>query len=240
MSKEWNDDLALSASFDPSTGLTVAIIYGCTEEQISEFKRLFHEGQSAAHPLAVVGLFAELGSRRLARHVDDLVDVFLKRTESIGSESRRWRQVMNCHGEKPSDLLDLYHRSRDQMRRLAAAKAQLAKMINHVLEVRECMTAERERARRTTNTTETDEPDRNDIITIRSKEGEKSEERVDQNQRWHQVDQLGNRIHERLLEISEEYDRRIEDCRMVMDDLIVTTQIVIVLLVGLLDDVRLT
>ena len=48
----------------------------------------------------------------------------------------------------------------------------------------------------------------------------------EEEEKWINFRNTGIRIQERLLEICEEYDRKIDDCNMIMEDLTMTTQLV--------------
>lgn len=207
MSHSWRDDLALSATHLSETGLTVAIIYGCNEKQTKDvIHRIENSGEAVCYPLLIAGIFAELERDRLLDHVEGLVDRFLLRTEALGSETRSWRQIMNCQGEKTSDLLQLYNDSRTLANGLGAVKAQLLKMVEHIQEL-ESFYGQDRHLRKCENLV----PNIDEQVRRR-------------------IRQTGCRMRERLLEISEEYDRKIDDCKMVMEDLTVTTELVCVYL----------
>ncbi|KAE8444212.1 hypothetical protein EG329_000809 [Mollisiaceae sp. DMI_Dod_QoI] len=130
MSQSWQDDLALSATYLYETGLTVAIIFGCNDKQTKDIiNRIENSGDAIRYPLLVAGIFAEIERKRLIAHVERLVDRFYLRTEALGNETRSWRQIMNCEGEKTSDLLQLYNDSRTLASGLGAVKAQLLNSI---------------------------------------------------------------------------------------------------------------
>lgn len=210
MTHSWQDDrdLALSATYIRSIGLTLAVIYGCNDEHKSNIiRRLQNAGDSVHHPLLIVGIFAELERERLLSRVEELVDRFLQRTEALSNDSRPYKQLLNSQGEKPGDLLQLYSDSRDSIQRLQAAKVQLSKIIDHIQELQSIGGQKNHFDKKSDN--------RNS-----SAEGE----------RRRQIKQIGIRIRERLLEISEEYDRKIGDCRMVLEDWTVTMQTVNIML----------
>jgi len=205
MSYSWRHDLALSATHLCDNGLTFAVIYGCSDQQTKNIiHRLQNSGDAVSHPLLIAGIFAELERERLLNRVEGLVDRFLLRTEALCNETRSWRQVLNCQGEKTSDLLQLYNDSRNLVKGLGAVKAQLSKMIDHIQEL--------------------------ESFRGYNSHDEKSVTRMSkvERQRRRRIKHIGSRMRERLLEISEEYDRKIDDCRMVMEDLTVTTQMVCV------------
>ncbi len=113
MSHSWTDDLALSATHFYDIGLTVAIIYGCNDKQTKNIiHRLQNSGEAERYPLLIAGIFAELERERLFDRVEELVDRFVLRTEALSSETRSSKQILNCQGEKTSDLLQLYNDSR--------------------------------------------------------------------------------------------------------------------------------
>jgi hypothetical protein len=205
MSHSWPDDLALSATYLYDIGLTVAVIYGCNDKQTKNIvRRLQNSGEAVSYPLLIVGIFTELERERLLDSVEELVDRFLLRTEALSSKTRSWRQILNCQGENIGDLLQLYNDSRNLAKGLGDVKAQLLKLLEHIQEL------------------ESFPRPNNHCVEFENQVPE-----IDQQRR--KIKQTGSRMHERLLEISEEYDRKIDDCKMVMEDLTVTTQLVCVL-----------
>src|SRR6266536_2025402 len=136
MSHSWTDDLALSATHFYDIGLTVAIIYGCNDKQTKNIiHRLQNSGEAERYPLLIAGIFAELERERLFDRVEELVDRFVLRTEALSSETRSSKQILNCQGEKTSDLLQLYNDSRNLAKGLGAVKAQLLKMLENIQEL---------------------------------------------------------------------------------------------------------
>jgi hypothetical protein len=210
MTHSWQDDgdLTLSATYIRTTGLTLAVIYGCNDKQKSNImRRLQNAGDSVHHPLLIVGIFAELEREHLLSRVEELIDRFLQKTEALSNDTRLYKQILNSQGEKPGDLLQLYNDSRNLIQVLQAAKAQLSKIIDHIQELQS-------------------------IGGQKNHFDEKSDNRNSsaEGKRRRLIKHTGIRIRERLLEISEEYDRKIGDCRMVLEDWTVTTQMVSVML----------
>jgi hypothetical protein len=202
MSHSWPHDLALSATHLYDIGLTVAVIYGCNDKQTKNIvRRLQNSGEAVRYPLLIAGIFTELERERLLDSVEELVDRFLLRTEALSSKTRSWRQILNCQGEKVGDLLQLYNDSRNLAKGLGDVKTQLLKLLEHIKELESF-------------------PRPN----THCGEFENQEPEMDEQKR--RIKQTGSRMRERLLEISEEYDRKIDDCKMVMEDLTVTTQLV--------------
>ena len=179
------------------TGLTYAVIYGCSEKQkLKILERLQNAGESAHHPLLAVGIFAEIQRERLLNRVEELLDQSVERTEALRNESRGLIQVFNAPGERPADLLDLYDESRSLMKYLKEAKRQLSKIVDHLDELPAIQDGRR--------------PADDASAILRKQETERT----------------GRRMRERLWEIMEEYDAKIDDCQTVMQDLTVTTQFV--------------
>ena len=206
MSQDWKDDLALSATYIERTGCTMAVVYGCTDEQkINIVDRLKRAGNSIAHPLLIVGIFVELNRKRFSSLILELVSTFVLRTEAFGNEGRFWRQILNSEGERPGDLLQIYNDSRSRMRALLVAKYQLSKIIAHCTE----LMAEARLV---------GEP--------RAYQSYKAEEENAEDGRMAVLEHTDRQIRERLGEILEEYDRHIEDCKMVQQDLFVATKMV--------------
>lgn len=205
MTKEWPSDLAISATYVRDTQRTMAVIYGCEEEHKKNIiARLRRAGNAVAHPMLIVGIFAELARKRLFSLVDDLVETFLQRTEALGNKGRAWRQILNSEGEKPGDLLQIYNDSRSRIRALNIAKVQVSKMIAHSEE----LAAE---------------------IGVGKAGGDqkrKTDSAYLEYERQTMLDQADRQIRERLDELLDEYDRKIEDCRMVQEDLSAATQMV--------------
>jgi hypothetical protein len=156
-----------------------------------------------SYPLLIVGIFTEIERERLLNRAEELVDRFLLRTEALSSETRSWKQILNRQGEKIGDLLQLYNDSRNLAKGLSDVKTQLLKLLEHIQEL---------------------ESSPRPIIHCGGFENRVLE--IDEQRR--RITQIGSRMRERLLEISEEYDRKIDDCKMVMEDLTVTTQLVCV------------
>lgn len=197
-SKQWENDIALSATHFPDLGLTVAVVYGCSEDQLDEFGRRVRKGAAyVEHPMLVVGIFAELERQRLKEKIEDLVDGFVMGTDSMNVETRSIREVMNADGERVSDILDIYNDARNFLKGLSAVKLQLRKMIKHVSE-----------------------------LDHAGKRGRKSRGGEGERVRRGRVRDTGELIRERLVEISEEHDASIEDCRMVMEDIPIHAQMV--------------
>jgi hypothetical protein len=204
MSHSWPDDLALSATYLYDIGLTVAVIYGCNDKQTKNIvHRIQNSGEAVSYPLLIAGIFAELDRERLLESVEKLVDRFLLCTEALSSKTRSWRQILNYHGEKIGDLLQLYNDSRNLAKGLGDVKTQLLKLLEHIQELESFP-----RPNAHCGNFEDQVPE------------------IDGQRK--RIKQTGSRMRERLLEISEEYDRKIDDCKMVMEDLTVTTQLVCV------------
>jgi hypothetical protein len=202
MSHSWPNDLALSATHLYDIGLTVAVIYGCNDKQTKNIvRRLQNSGETVRYPLLIAGIFTELERERLLDSVEEVVDRFLLRTEALGSKTRSWGQMLNCQGEKIGDLLQLYNDSRNLAKGLGDVKSQLLKLLEHIQELESFPRSSNHCGGVANQVPEIDEQKR-------------------------RIKQTGSRMRERLLEISEEYDRKIDDCKMVMEDLTVTTQLV--------------
>ena len=205
MAKSLIDDVAVTASCMIKTGTTFATIYGCNAQQERKIRESLQKaGDSVQHPLLVFGMLAEIERDCLMNRVEQLLDKFVHRTESLRNDTRDRANILNSKGEKPADILDLYDDSRDLVKLFQEVKTKLSKIIDHIEDIpsifeRRCCQM---MSGRTNN-----------------------KESTGRNSKKRRLIQTGLRIRERLLEIMEEYDSKIEDCRTVLQDLTVTTQI---------------
>lgn len=207
MAKSLGDDIAVTATYMLATGVTHAVVYGCNTQQENKIKESLQKaGDSVQHPLLIIGVLAELERDCLLSRAEQLLDKFVHRTEALRNETRGLARVLNSRGDKPADILDLYDDSRDLMKRFQEVQKKLYKMTDHIQEFQTI----RERSRSD-----------NSIVRVSSEEKPRL-----QNNRRRRLKQIGLRMKERLFEIIEEYDSKIEDCKIVLQDLTVTTQIV--------------
>ncbi|KAI0538520.1 hypothetical protein GGR58DRAFT_468104 [Xylaria digitata] len=96
-SASWDDDLAMSVTFCPSSLTSHVVIYGCSED-ISEqiVRRLSNSDLLEFHPMVPVTLFAELERNRLDKLVNEKITALIQRivnmTDSayltVGKDSR--------------------------------------------------------------------------------------------------------------------------------------------------------
>jgi hypothetical protein len=70
MSSQWLNNIAISSTHFSKSRLTLAVVYGCNEEQMERIQRLLKGSPEVrAHPFLMAGVFAELQRDR----VEDLV-----------------------------------------------------------------------------------------------------------------------------------------------------------------------
>ncbi len=204
MSKQWDDDLGVSATYLQHTGLTVAVVYGCSEDQMLDIDQRLRKGQAyAEHPMLILGIFAELERKRLRDKVEELVDSFVIGTDNLYTETKNLSGVMKIDGERISEILDIYNDARGFLRAINAVKKQVRKMVNHVSELQSL-----------------GKPKRKQKATTKGFSWGEDAPRV------RRLVEAGEIIQERLIEICDEYDRTIDDCKMVIEDTPVHAQMV--------------
>ncbi|EQB54938.1 hypothetical protein CGLO_05189 [Colletotrichum gloeosporioides Cg-14] len=133
------DDLALSSTYIPSTGSTFAVVYGCTERQMSDIEaRIRRSNEQLNHPLLMSGIFVELERKRLVLSVDQLVDEFTLKSDELESEPWNMDPKADEDGQKTQkDYLKVCLRSRSLIDHIQASKRQLSKFLDEIDEVAE-------------------------------------------------------------------------------------------------------
>ncbi|KAI3528435.1 hypothetical protein CSPX01_16231 [Colletotrichum filicis] len=186
MSSSLPDDLAMSATYIPSTGTTFAVVYGCNDDQMRIIEsKVRRAGKQAFHPLMMPGIFEELERARLVERVEDLLDDFTLRSEKL--ETHPWSPDADTDGSKAQQHLSLCVKSQSLMDQIRMAKRQLTKFSKEI-----------------------------DIITteLESLSGveyiHKSEPRATE------MAKLGTKMKNRVDDIMIEYDDKIDECQMMI------------------------
>ncbi|KAK1463091.1 hypothetical protein CMEL01_13160 [Colletotrichum melonis] len=186
MSSSLPDDLAMSATYIPSTGTTFAVVYGCNDDQMSSIEsKVRRAGKQAFHPLMMPGIFEELERARLVERVEDLLDDFTLRSEKL--ETHPWSPDADTDGSKAQQHLSLCVKSQSLMDQIRMAKRQLTKFSKEI-----------------------------DIITteLESLSGveyiHKSEPRATE------MAKVGTEMKNRVDDIMIEYDDKIDECQMMI------------------------
>ncbi|KAE9568798.1 hypothetical protein CGMCC3_g15089 [Colletotrichum fructicola] len=133
------NDLALSSTYIPSTGSTFAVVYGCTEKQMSDIEaRIRRSNEQRHHPLLMSGIFIELERKRVIFSVDKLVDEFTLKSDELESEPWNMDPKADEDGQKTQkDYLNVCRRSRSLIDHIQASKRQLSKFLDEIDEVAE-------------------------------------------------------------------------------------------------------
>ena len=183
-----HDDLAISSTFLPEPGLTLAVVYGCSETQKQRIiRRLDTLELVYNHPTLLPGLLAELERVRLFGMVDNLLDNFALRAWAD-------RELdLDLDKAKLSSFLKLCFESRDLMNQLQAVKKQLVKMIAETTKFGELIS----------------QKSVDDLLAPGFQKRLKC---------------AGEQISSQLDEISTEFDDKINDCNMIINNMSLTMQ----------------
>ncbi|KAI1490174.1 hypothetical protein F5X96DRAFT_637652, partial [Biscogniauxia mediterranea] len=197
----WGDDVALTATYFPQSGLTYAILFGCSEAMKSNvIRRLKGAIQEAAHPLLIPGMLAEIERIRHIGMVDDTTAELETRISQLGASPSTSgvpdpNAKMNNEKKREAWLNTDYLRNQ-----LITWSKQLSKMVIHVDELRDNVF--------------------NSESKLPNADDEKyHNENAKSHMRW-----TGNKIKERLQDIIEEYEEKIRDCTMKLDGMAMATQ----------------
>lgn len=115
-----HDDIALSSTFFVTSGLSLAVIYGCNESQKEEIiRRIGSLDFVYNHPVLLAGLIAELERNRIVQKVDRLIDDFTLRA-SLDLELD-----FNMNKTKMAIFLGLCYDSRDLINHMETEKRHL-------------------------------------------------------------------------------------------------------------------
>ncbi|KAF2274430.1 uncharacterized protein EI97DRAFT_435263 [Westerdykella ornata] len=135
-SNAWDQDLALSATYFPGSGLTFSILYGCpfqTEENI--IRRLRRVTYEAAHPLLLPGIFAELEVLRHTRLVETTINKIETKILELNDAAANFRssqeEVDRRNEDKRESWLDLTYLRNS----LVSWNTQLGKLATHATEL---------------------------------------------------------------------------------------------------------
>ena len=191
------DDLALSTTYIPSTGITYSVVYGCNDSQMDEiWRRVWLAGDHADHPLLVVGIFMELDRERLIGMAESLADKFTLGSDIL--ENKSWDST----NPKMQGYLEVCLRSRTLVDYIRAVKRQLAKVL---VEIDGLERFWRQSKHMVSNArTKAEKGKRQRKITRMLETGEK----------------MKQRIHEML----DEYDDKIDECRKMAQNLSLAMQ----------------
>jgi hypothetical protein len=183
-----HDDLAISSTFLPESGLTLAVIYGCSEAQKQQIIRRLDTLELASnHPTLIPGILAEMERLRLVGMIENLLDNFTLRAWPVHELD------LNMDKAKLSSFLKLCFESRDLMNQIQSVKKQLVKMAAETTKFGESIS-------------------------------QKSAEDFLPPGFQTRLKCAGGQIGSRLDEILNEFDDKINDCNMIIDNMSLTMQ----------------
>ncbi|KAI1371086.1 hypothetical protein F4677DRAFT_436735 [Hypoxylon crocopeplum] len=199
MSSAWDDDIAMSSTYVRRKRLNLAVFYGCNEEQSSDIEsRLAKAGSAICHPLLTPGILVELDRSRLSERVESTFDNFVLCKEALCCTSRDPTTIMNQDGESTDEISRLFDLSREYVKGIRAMKQQIDRMLQYTTEI-ENMTV-------------------NSLIKRRRACVNRNKPNMAR-MRTPDYSNIDLQIRERLLEIGEEYDQKLDQCHMVLDGL---------------------
>jgi hypothetical protein len=191
--------MALAVTHFPKTRVTFAVFFGCLDEIVKEISDRVRDCQDAsAHPMLLVGIFAELERRRHVKLVERIVRELLNRV-IILSEERGFESGQS--GNNSYDSLEAWLEASNLRTSLYSWRDQLEKMVAHIDDLA---------------TTEF-----KSTLTSKTSSGNNNESIVQTTSIM-----MGQRIRERLEEIKCDYDEMIRKCTQSMDGMTLATQLV--------------
>ncbi len=202
MSSLWPDDLALSVTFLPESRSTLAVVFGCNESQRRQFEgRLaIAPPKTLTHPLLIPGIFTELERKRLSERMEDTLDSFTLRTSPTSDSPNENSVALNMSEEQMGEYLQLCYQSQSLAKEFKSVKRQLAKMVQFC--------------------------DEFDAVMCKSfRCAEESHTALNHEERENIMD-TNEMIKRRTLEIMDEYDDKIDECDMVLENMSITMQTV--------------
>ncbi|KAH8896755.1 hypothetical protein GQ53DRAFT_803594 [Thozetella sp. PMI_491] len=202
MSSLWPDDLALSVTYFLESSLTLAVVFGCNATQRKQIEGRLRVASSAAltHPLLLPGIFAELERKRLSEQVEDILDRFTLRTSSASVTSDEKLGTLDMSEEQMAEYLQLCYRSQSLAKEFKAVKRQLSKMVQFC----DSFGA----------------TGHSSLLLAKDPQATLTNDHGDE------MAGINDMIRRRILEIMDEYDARIDECVMVVENMSITMQTV--------------
>lgn len=244
-SNSWPSDMALSSSYLRSSGITCAVMYGCTQSiEQSIMRRLDGIRHRACHPMIMPGIFAEM---ELLRHVGlveaTIVDIetkiFRLDFEANGIEAMDRKEMNKRNIQKREAWLDASYLKTS----LVTWNVQIAKMASHAeefnsdlrsiqrrLEAKEDQDVSGNTSMSSSQTwTKDNESDGEESYLCgdgAQKLANDSPDSTGPKDLWIQnnVADAAGKIERRLAIIHDEYEEKIRDCTMRIDGMAMATQ----------------
>lgn len=236
-SAAWENDLGLSVTFSPYQRTTRGVLYGCCEEVRDRFiDRLENCDFKVYHPLTLTTIFAEIERKRQFDLVNPLITKLVERVDGLHvadeqqkdtEQPRQGRPSASSEGishtdETPKDFVKLWLQISWLKNGLEDWKRQLQKMIAHCDELQRAKFHIPERvlegSRESTPVNAIYAVD-----TFDEKREDTSSTSIDE---LGGLEDAGNRIHQKLLELEEEYNEKIRTCATIIDGMTLEAQLV--------------
>ncbi|KAM7210133.1 hypothetical protein V8F06_014483 [Rhypophila decipiens] len=217
------NDLALSTSYIPSQNTTYSILYGCNECQVKEiWNRIttisMSSQHSHMHPLLTMGIFIELERTRLVNKADKLADEF-----TLGSDILEHSDSANLNSPKMESYLKICLRSRTLADYIRAVKRQLIKVLAELDELERFWKGSIDALMAKPKTPRTK------TYTNGKLERDEEEEKVQQEQQkqkelFEGLIGTGQQMKQRIKDIMDEYDDKIDECKKMGQNLSLAMQ----------------
>ncbi|KAK6070265.1 hypothetical protein SCUP515_08485 [Seiridium cupressi] len=179
------------------------MVFGCDASQRRQFMARLAKAPSEAlgHPLSLPGIFAELERKRLSERVEDTLDRFTLRTSSVSDLPDQNFGMLDMNEEQMGEYLQLCYQSQSLAKEFKTVKRQLAKMVQFCNDFNPSSSSKNQSVLRTMDSgVVLDDEDGEDVMNV------------------------NRMLKERILEIMGEYDDKIEECDMVVDNMSITMQ----------------
>ncbi|KAL2186976.1 hypothetical protein L209DRAFT_752796 [Thermothelomyces heterothallicus CBS 203.75] len=133
-SRTWPNNLAIASTHFRESKLTVGVIFGCTDKQMDRVEELLqHSPEVKAHPLLMVGLFAELTRDRVTEIVRNAVADCDIATMKLGLNGKTRPEARRSF-ELSRELRNCRLNTKKAEEELRSAQGQLHKMMHQIEE----------------------------------------------------------------------------------------------------------
>ncbi|KAH6999508.1 hypothetical protein EDB80DRAFT_687619 [Ilyonectria destructans] len=199
-SSAWSDDVAMALTHSPQTKTTFAIVFGCSEMQRRQIEGRLKSvtPMALAHPMLLPGILAELERKRLTGLVEYTLDRFTLRAGGTSTIADGHVGTLHMSEEQMGEYLELCYESQNLAKEFKSVKRQLSKMMQSCDVPYPAVSC----------------PDTRDGGSIAAETIQDA------------LADVGTRIKKRTLEIIDEYDNKIDECGMVLDNTSITMQTV--------------
>ncbi|KAH6885429.1 hypothetical protein B0T10DRAFT_492693 [Thelonectria olida] len=193
----WAGDLAMAATYEPSSRTTFAVFFGCNKKQRTQIigRLATAEPAALAHPMLLPGIFAELERKRLTGLLEDTLDRFTLRTGDFSALDGRLQNSLHMSDSQMHEYLEICYESQNIGREFKCVKRQLSKMAQFCDDLNTMEISSKKFIQSIPTTRE-----RQEMINFNLK------------------------IKQRTLEIVDEYDNKVDTCGMVLDNTSITMQ----------------